>query len=295
MIRWMIFGGACLALLFSGECMAAAVDTAAVFAKSVLPALFPMMVLSSLLGALPGGRGPRWMIFLETVCFCFLSGSPASAKRVTELRQKDERFSCLTAEMMGFCGVVSPLFFLGTLQSRLPQGSGLMLLLCHWMAALLTGLLLWRMDRQRRIARTVRETSPEEPVSLLTVLPRAIGQSMQSLLMVLGAMMLFGILAALSRSLVSRLLPPAWQKPELFAVLWAVMEIGGGGLAVADAFPAPLPLLCGLCSFGGLSIWMQCLLFIGKEIRPGKLLLIRLLHGAMGYLLCLLFTGLRAL
>lgn len=289
MFRWIIFGAACLSLVFSGECMAAAQSTAEVFAKSVLPALFPMMVLTGLLGSLPGGRGPRWTLFLETVGFCFLSGSPASAKRVKELCQKDERFSCNTEQMMGFCGVVSPLFFLGTLQSRLPQGSGLTLLLCHWAAALVTGLLLRGTTRRRSVFSPAPDAPPEEPVSLLTALPRAIGQSMQSLLSVLGAMMLFGIGAALMQHLLRPFLSPKW-----LAALWAVMEIGGGGLALADAFPS-LPLLCGLCSFGGLSIWMQCLLFIGKEIRPGKLLLIRLLHGAMGYLLCLLFTGPRAL
>ena len=57
--------------------------------------------------------------------------------------------------------------------------------------------------------------------------------------------------------------------------------------ALLDASAAPdLPLLCALCSFGGLSILMQNLLFLGKSIRPGKLLLLRLLHGAAAYGVC---------
>ena len=65
------------------------------------------------------------------------------------------------------------------------------------------------------------------------------------------------------------------------------VEIGGGAHALLDVSPTPdLPLLCALCSFGGLSILMQNLLFLGKSIRPGKLLLVRLLHGAAAYGVC---------
>ena len=42
----------------------------------------------------------------------------------------------------------------------------------------------------------------------------------------------------------------------------------------------------GFTSFGGLSILMQNLLFLGKSIRPGRLLACRLLHGAAAYGIC---------
>ena len=101
-------------------------------------------------------------------------------------------------------------------------------------------------------------------------------------------MMLFSILAAFFRQGLSFLLP-GWtaDHPEVPALLWALLEIGGGAHALLDVSPTPdLPLLCALCSFGGLSIWMQNLLFLGKSIRPGKLLLLRLLHGAAAYGVC---------
>ena len=58
------------------------------------------------------------------------------------------------------------------------------------------------------------------------------------------------------------------------------------GLALGLALEMWLPLLCALCSFGGLSILMQNLLFLGKSIRPGRLLACRLLHGAAAYGIC---------
>ena len=101
-------------------------------------------------------------------------------------------------------------------------------------------------------------------------------------------MMLFSILAALFRQGLSALLPGwAASHPELPAIFWAVLEVGGGAHALLDASAAPdLPLLCALCSFGGLSILMQNLLFLGKSIRPGRLLACRLLHGAAAYGIC---------
>ena len=101
-------------------------------------------------------------------------------------------------------------------------------------------------------------------------------------------MMLFSILAALFRQGLSALLPDwAAAHPEFPAILWAVLEIGGGAHALLDVSAAPdLPLLCALCSFGGLSILMQNLLFLGKSVRPGRLLACRLLHGAAAYGIC---------
>ena len=68
-----LFGLAALMLLDSDTVLAAVNGAAGLFVRSVMPALFPMMVLNGLCARL-GGREQRWM----TVCFCWLSGSPAS-------------------------------------------------------------------------------------------------------------------------------------------------------------------------------------------------------------------------
>jgi hypothetical protein len=101
-------------------------------------------------------------------------------------------------------------------------------------------------------------------------------------------MMLFAAVSALFRTLLDRLWPALPEAcPLLPAVLWAVLEIGGGTFAVLDCFAQPpLWLLCALCSFGGLSLWLQNLLFIGKMIRPAELLFWRALHGAVSGLCC---------
>lgn len=280
-----LFGLAALMLLDSGTVLAAVNGAAGVFVRSVMPALFPMMVLNGLCARL-GGREQRWM----TVCFCWLSGSPASAQRLEGLWKRGEVAGRELLPMAAATGVMSPLFLVGSLGGRLPNpAGGWLLLIAHWLGALAAAGLIRLFSRPQTTnpVGPKKETLPE-PVSLLAALPDSLRQTGPALLSVCGAMMLFSILAALFRQGLSALLPGwAASHPELPAIFWAVLEVGGGAHALLDASAAPdLPLLCALCSFGGLSILMQNLLFLGKSIRPGKLLLVRLLHGAAAYGIC---------
>ena len=285
-----LFGLAVLMLLDSDTVLAAVNGAAGVFVRSVMPALFPMMVLNGLSEHL-GGQEKRWM----TVCFCWLSGSPASAQRLEGLWKRGEVAGRELLPMAAVTGVMSPLFFVGSLGSRLPgTAAGWLLLAAHWLGALAAAGLAHGLNHlsRRKTADAAlpeeRALRPAEPVSLVAALPDSLRQTGPALLAVCGAMMLFSILAALFRQGLSALLPDwAAAHPEFPAILWAVLEIGGGAHALLDVSAAPdLPLLCALCSFGGLSILMQNLLFLGKSIRPRKLLLVRLLHGAAAYGIC---------
>ena len=285
-----LFGLAALMLLDSDTVLDAVNGAAGLFVRSVMPALFPMMVLNGLSVHL-GGQEKRWM----TVCFCWLSGSPASAQRLEGLWKRGGVAGRELLPMAAVTGVMSPLFFVGSLGSRLPgTAAGWLLLAAHWLGALAAAGLAHGLNHlsRRKTADAAlpeeRALRPAEPVSLLEALPDSLRQTGPALLSVCGAMMLFSILAALFRQGLSALLPDwAAAHPEFPAILWAVLEIGGGAHALLDVSAAPdLPLLCALCSFGGLSILMQNLLFLGKSIRPGKLLLVRLLHGAAAYGIC---------
>ena len=283
-----IFGLAALMLLDSDTVLNAVNGAAGVFVRSVMPALFPMMVLNGLSARL-SGRERRWM----TVGFCWLAGSPASAQRLEGLRERGELPERALLPLAAATGVMSPLFFVGSLGSRLPNpAGGWLLLTAHWLGALAAAGLIHGLSRRFSPTEKAETFRPEERTagraSLLAALPDSLRQAGTALLSVCGAMMLFSILAAFFRQGLSFLLPGwAADHPEVPALLWALLEIGGGAHALLDVSPTPdLPLLCALCSFGGLSIWMQNLLFLGKSIRPGKLLLLRLLHGAAAYGVC---------
>lgn len=250
--------GVCAAAVVwcSQQAMAAARTALSAFANGVLPALYPMMVLTSLLPA--GGRGTL------TAGFSFLSGSPASAKRVAASG------TAYPETMMALCGVMSPMFFTGTLAGWTGNASaaGKMLLL-HWLGAIITAA-FWRMIEKPSVS---MDFAGYEKMAL----PQAVSQSATAVLGVCGAMMLFSTAAAILR----RVLPLG---ETVLSVLHALLEIGSGTRAVLDAWEEPpYALLCGLCAFGGVSIGLQNLLFLPKSIRPAKLLCMRMLHGAVCY------------
>ncbi len=307
-----------LLMALSEPCMAAAQEAAAVFAAGVMPALFPMMVLAGL--PMGGGKGhysekAQGSLLIGTVAFGFAAGSPAGARRIAMLQGQGRVSSAQAARLYITTGVMSPLFFLGSMTRWIQAPRACALLLgMHWLAALLTGAIgcLWLPGRAGRATQASRSfvsassatsppptpstlppssTAPSPVPSLLSLLPEAIAGAAQALLSVCGAMMLFSVLMAIIRGLCAWLLP-AWAAghPGLWSVLHSLLEVGGGAYAVIRGSlylsEHSLALLCGLCSFGGLSIWMQNLTFAGESIRPLALLLFRAAHGAIAYGLC---------
>ncbi|NLO84221.1 MAG: hypothetical protein GX096_02150 [Clostridiales bacterium] len=292
-------------LFFSSSAMDAALNAASVFVHGVMPALFPMMIISQLMRPMDVSKRPNGAnlrLLGGNVLFAFAAGSPASTQRTMKMHSDGLLPKPYLLPMLAAGGVMSPMFFLGTLAGWTGlTHAALIILLIHWLSALITSAVVSSIKRSRGSDASSRPAFPSStqgkpptpPRSILAALPSAIASSAQSLLCVCGSMMLFSIIAALIGALLSTAFP-LWtaSHPKLLAIMWAALEIGGGASALITAYPAPpLTLLCALCSFGGLSIWMQNLLFIGNSIRPAKLLLIRMLHGAISYGLChLLFS-----
>ncbi|MDD3333919.1 MAG: hypothetical protein PHI98_00235 [Eubacteriales bacterium] len=286
---------AALFILFSPQVMAAATTAAQVFVSGVLPALFPMMILNGLSVALKGEqRDAPGREILTTILFAFAAGSPASAQRLTGIAYRLTRPGRYA--MAAATGVMSPMFIVGTLAVHTGQHhASWIMLTAHWLSALLTGwgCRVW-LQRTAPLPKPTKDEPlpPQEgkQLSLAAALPGAVSAAAQALLSVCGAMMLFSIVACLLKAMLA-LLFPGWvaANAKLLSIVWALMEIGGGSFAVLDAFHAPpFALLCALCSFGGLSIWLQNLLFFQNRINPAKLLLIRGLHGVTAYGLCTL-------
>lgn len=294
----------------SPRVMAAAGGAAAVFVRSVMPALFPLMVLNGV-SAEMGFQKPKSRTFALgfTVALAFVSGSPAAAQRLMIAREENGFTPAEWSGLTAAAGVMSPLFIAGSLAAQ--TGYGLRLLAAHWLSALMTGglcgLAAWlkagkragrakgeskggKSPSAREAASRVQASAaagPKPNVPFTALLPRAIAAAAQSLLAVCGAMMLFSVAAAVISAAAAAAFPRwAAANAGALAVLWALMEVGGGAFAVLAAFPSPpLPLLCALCGFGGLSIWLQNLLFFGQSVSPAKLLLTRALHGALAYLI----------
>ena len=79
--------------------------------------------------------------------------------------------------------------------------------------------------------------------------------------------------------------------PEAAAIFFqCALEVTAGAerIALLDT-PWKLPLLCGACSFGGLSLLMQNVaVWQEAGIKMGALIWLRLCHGGISFLLCAL-------
>lgn len=268
-------------LVFSDAAMDAARTALKCFGTGVLPALLPMMMLGKILPNRTKSEHSAGSIWLGSVFYAFAAGSPAAAQRAAGVRHalSGKVWECLLC----LTGVMSPMFFTGTLAQWLGSAQdGWTLLGLHWLGALIAAG-LWALCAPCGNEKAP-EASDEQPERIS--LPAAIAQSAQSLLCVLGAMMVFSVAASLLKSVLGVMFP-AWtaRHADWLAVLWAVMEIGGGSNAVIGAYEAPHAWLSALCGFGGLSIWLQNLLFLDGKIRPAKLLGMRAVHGAACYVL----------
>ncbi len=265
-----------LLLLFSDAAMQSALSAAKCFVGGVMPALLPMMVLGKMLPEKEGGG--KSLVWVRAGLFACAAGSPAAAQRAVSVRShlSAKGWECLLC----LTGVMSPMFFTGTLAGWLHSArDGWMLLLCHWLGAAVTAG-LWALFAKPQAMPEGHEPPTARPLRL----PEAISQSAQSMLCILGAMMVFSVAAGLLRSLLAVLFPNWTQShADGLAVAWAVLEVGGGSSAVIAAYEKPHALLAALCGFGGLSIWMQNLLFLSGSIRPGRLLQMRAIHGAVSW------------
>lgn len=280
-------------LIFARNIMAGVWQAAKIFVENVMPALFPMMILGQVLGRSVRQGYSQTFCRIFLIMFGFLAGSPAAARQVAATNELQPMTGRQLKPLLCITGVMSPLFFTGSLAMRAGTAGGWLMLLCHWAGALITGgLCSLVISRGRPTQVSVPASTAERRIPAGSFSPElltsAVTASANALLSVLGAMMLFAAGSALLRTLLARIWPALPEMyPILPAVLWAMLEIGGGSFAVLDCFPQPpLWLLCALCSFGGLSLWLQNLLFVGKMIRPAELLGWRMLHGAVSGFLC---------
>lgn len=234
------------------------------WARSVAPVLGPFMVCMLMASSrMGGGLWPR-------VLMGWLTGSPGGAKLTLAAGPRGRsalRCAALT-------GTMSPLFFLGTVGTWLgSEKMGGMILLCHWLGALMIGLCV-RAD--------MRLCAPASPM----LLSDALRESAVALAAVALCMMLGCAAARMAESALPFLSPAA------AAALQCALEVTSGVKAlIALQSPLTAPLVCAACSFGGLSLLMQNAAFWqAAGVGMGQLLILRLFHGALSFALCFLLT-----
>ncbi len=254
-----ILAVALLLLLRPQEAADAVRDGLSLCGRTVIPSLFPFFVVISLLlqlglaeslqricGAVMGPlfhlRGACALPLLAGL----LGGYPSGAGAAAGLYQQGSISRQEAELLLGFCDNCGPAFLLGYVGAGVlgNAGAGALLFLIHAVSALLSGMLLCRLCRDRG-AVSAGKRRAVRTVSFPQALTASVSGAMQSMLNICAFVVLFRVLAAL---------PPV---PLPFPVLGALEMVSAA--AALPAGRAAFPAAAAAVGWGGLSVHCQAM------------------------------------
>lgn len=295
-------------LMFSSNNLIAAQNGLALWAKSVLPTLFPFFVATELLCQtnfiyilgkfLNKFMKPIFNVPGESAAAIILgtiSGYPVGAKVVVNLKNQKIVSKIEAERLIAFTNNSGPLFILGTVGIAMLGNShiGYTLLISHILASIAVGYFFrfWKKDKFDINFRETKFNSKLTPIKISDlgeILGNAIRKSIFSLLSIGGFIVFFsvilsileksGILEVISTSLYTLGIPKDVSK----CIITGTIEMTNG-LNLASTLYDVLPqftllLISFLLGFGGISVLFQVYSIIAKEnisIKPyfyGKIL-----------------------
>lgn len=263
--------------------------------KSVVPALFPFLVISSLLISLGFGEWlSPYLAGLMTPLFRLpgqsgsalvlglVGGYPIGAQTAADLYRERLLTREEAEHLLTFCNNSNPVFLISVLGSGVfgSVRTGVWLWLIHILSALLTGLLF------RGRGKTAKRQSPASAfpcrsASLPSAFVGAVRSSASGMLSVCAFVTLFYVLASPLARLGGRLGPPLVGLLELFSLT---------PLLTPDRFG--FVLAAGCAGWGGLSVFCQTAAVLdgtGLSLRP--CLLGKMTQGILSTLLALLLSS----
>ena len=299
-MRWR--AAACLALggvlvLFLAEAgfvRAAAAEALALCAGSVVPALFPFLVVSSLLLSLGLGEllSPMLAGLMEplfrvdgvgssALLLGLVGGYPIGAKTAADL-YRGGRLSRPEAErLLAFCNNSNPVFLISVLGVGVfgSVRAGVWLWLIHLLSALLTGLLFRNHGGPAR--RQAGGTAAFQAVSLSAAFVAAVRESLSGMLSVCAFVTFFYVLARPLASLGGWLGPVLVGLTELFS-LTPLLRPDRFGFILASA----------MAGWGGLSVLCQTAAVLeGSGLRLQSCAAGKAVQGLLAGLLAALLAG----
>ena len=265
-IRWR--AAACLALcgvlvLFltkAGAVRAAAAEALGLCARSVIPALFPFLVVSSLLLSLGLGEllSPMLAGLMEplfrvpgagssALLLGLVGGYPIGAKTAADLYRNGLVSRVEAERLLAFTNNSNPVFLISVLGVGVfgSVRAGVWLWLIHVLSALMTGL-LFRSSGKGVGRQAVSKEIPVRTVRFTTAFVDAVRSSLSGMLSVCAFVTFFYVLARPLAALGGRLGPALVGLTELFSLT---------PLLTADRFG--FLLAAGCAGWGGLSVLCQ--------------------------------------
>lgn len=259
-----IFAAACIGLFLRPQICAAGVQNALLLcAKTLVPSLFPFLVLSgfflrsglcTICGArlshfttrlfrLPGESAGVWLLSM-------VGGFPVGIQMTANLFADGQITKRQAVTMCLFCFNAGPAFVLSAvgvgLYGSTRVGGVLYGALC---LAALTGGLLLRFSFPKPPKNTAKYESRVLHIQLSAAFTQSVSEAMQTTLQICAWVALFGGISALLKALP--------LSPRVHLALIYITEVTNGVTAAAGRLP--LPAVAAILSFGGLAVHCQVL------------------------------------
>ncbi len=252
-------------------------------ANTVVPSLFVFMCASSIIG---NGSMPRPLkkaagIFMKafslpaealpTIFLGLFAGYPTGAKMTEELMKSGRISENQKQRMLRFCispGMGFSINAVGIMMLN-SKKSGIIILISVCISSLLIG--LFSAIGERTENNSLSETRTKSPDEALV---DGVSSGTVSMLIICGFVALFSGMGEIIN------LIPIDGKAKI--LLHSFLEVTGGCEKAASTMP--LPMISGICAFGGICVHMQ--IFSITETKKLKFLLFRFIHAALSTLIC---------
>lgn len=283
-----------LLILYSDAVRACVTEALGLCARSVIPALFPFMAVSSVMTALGLGEllsGPfgnfmsLWHMdgaAASALIMGFVGGYPMGARTAAELYRARLLTREETERLLTFCNNANPVFLITVLGQGIfgDLRTGMWLWLIHIAAALLAGLLLGRGSRRSAHA---RRSVP--PVFRAASLPAAFVDGVRSALTgtlnVCAFVVIFSLAALPLRAIGGTAGAMLTGALELFSAL-PRLPAGRAGFVLA----------AGLAGWGSVSVLCQTAVILRAEgLSAAPCLRGKAVHGLLSALLAVMLAG----
>ena len=304
---------------------AACAEGIALWAKVVLPALFPFLVLTAWIArsGMIVGLGRKLSPLLRrcglpaasagAFLLSIVSGYPVGSRVVADLQRRGEIGRADAEKLSILCSTSGPMFILGSVGSAMFGGgkAGAVLLTAHLFGVLAIALpvLLFRKRSaaaepspspaaQRSAARAIRAPQARAPSDTLG---ETVREAVLSVLCVGGFIALANVALCAAEDLL--LLAPPHALAELClrpfgaqacaeGIVYGLIEATRGCAALAAADAAGLPFAAFAITFGGASILAQQLAFLRPVgVRAGRFIAVKAAQGCAAALFCALLLA----
>ena len=304
---------------------AACAEGIALWAKVVLPALFPFLVLTAWIArsGMADGLGRKLSPLLRrcglpaasagAFLLSIVSGYPVGSRVVADLQRRGEIGRADAEKLSILCSTSGPMFILGSVGNAMFGGgkAGAVLLTAHLFGVLAIALpvLLFRKRSaaaepspspaaQRSAARAIRAPQARAPSDTLG---ETVREAVLSVLCVGGFIALANValcatedllLLAPPRALAELCLRPFGAQACAEGIVYGLIEATRGCAALAAADAAGLPFAAFAIPFGGASILAQQLAFLRPVgVRAGHFIAVKAAQGCAAALFCALLLA----